>query len=639
MRCWSAPLLVAWLAAGCAASPMGAVRADRWRDAETAAGESADPVAVKLITYLRLISPNSGASAGEIASWAAANPTWPNQSQLEQRREEALANEAEQSAAFEQCQHGPLRVTGALLRCAEAYTAAGRADEAARLVRQAWVTGIADPNAEASFLKRWGAIILASDQWARFQALAWSHPEAAARQIARLDRGTQVVAEARLAFRRDDPAAETKLASNPALSGNPGLLLDRLAWLRRRDRLDEARDLWLLHGADLERDAPAERLAACWSERNQLARRLLRAGEDRAAYTLVDRHGAVAPEQLLDAEFLAGFIALRRLHDPAAAIPHFQAMGAASAAALTQSRSHYWLGRAEAEAGRSPEAEYRLAAPWLTTYYGQLAALALDPDLSALQRRIRSARDQAATREEALDVAGDEIARAAERLVAWGEPRRSHAFLLRLDEQTSSPERRALIAHLGNALGMPDVAVAIARRMGRDGLMLPQGGWPTPWTPPPTGPDPAIVLALMRQESSFDPEAVSPSGARGLMQLMPATAEAVSRRTGQPSTLAALTEDPPTNMRLGTAYLSELVAEFRSLPLALAAYNAGPHRVREWLDANGDPRSGGDMLDWIELIPFNETRNYVQRVLENAVIYRARAGDTTPVVLATSSAR
>ncbi len=616
---------------------MDAMHTDRWQDAQTQVADSADPVAGKLVTYFRLLSPH-GASAGEIAAFAVDNPAWPNQGQLEQRRQEALANEPDQTVALEQCDRAALQVTGALLRCAEAYTAAGRPADAARVVRQAWVGGIAEPGAEAAFLRRWGAILTPDDQWTRFQTLILGQTDAAARQVASLEPGRRAVAQARLAFRRDDLAAEAKLAAvAPAKSGDSGLLLDHAAWLRRRERLDEARDLWLAHGIDAQLDVPHQRLGAFWSERNQLARRLLRAGDNRSAYAVVDAHGPIAAEQFVDAEFLAGFIALRRLHDPAAAIPHFQALAVASPAALTQSRSHYWLARAEAEAGRSPEPEYRLAAAWPTTFYGQLAALALDPDQAALARRIRAARDPGWTRDEALDFAGTELARATGRLVTWGEARRAHAFLLRTDEQAPSPAQRALTAHLATGLGMPDMAVAVARRMGRDGLMLPEAGWPMPFAPPETDLDPAIVLALMRQESSFDAQAVSPSGARGLMQLMPATAQAVSRQTGQSSTLAALTDDPQLNMRLGTAYLATVEAQFGALPLAFAAYNAGPNRVSEWIAVNGDPRTGGDMLDWIELIPFNETRNYVQRVLENAVVYRARAGSAAPVVLATWS--
>jgi soluble lytic murein transglycosylase len=169
------------------------------------------------------------------------------------------------------------------------------------------------------------------------------------------------------------------------------------------------------------------------------------------------------------------------------------------------------------------------------------------------------------------------------------------------------------------------------RRLGRDGFMPPLQGWPIAVDPPPI-PEPAVSLAIMRQESNFDIASVSPSGARGLMQLMPGTARLVAHRLGEPTSNEMLTSDPGHNMRVGTAYLQEMLEQFGDfVPLAAAAYNAGPHRVNEWLAENGDPRVGNQsMIDWIELIPFTETRNYVQRVLENVVVYQARLYGTLP---------
>jgi soluble lytic murein transglycosylase len=205
-----------------------------------------------------------------------------------------------------------------------------------------------------------------------------------------------------------------------------------------------------------------------------------------------------------------------------------------------------------------------------------------------------------------------------------------------MDELAPDPADRALTARFALRLGLPDTAVFVARRMGRDGLALPEAGWPIAAEPPATPIDPTVALGLIRQESSFDIGAISPSGARGLMQLMPFTAQAVAKQIGTATSLVSLTADPAHNMRLGTTYFREMLDRFdNSLPLAIAAYNAGPHRVDQWLPENGDPRVGPiDMIDWIELIPFNETRNYVQRVLENVVIYRARRGENTPTLLA-----
>lgn len=636
------PPVLVWLLAlpACTSGPMDAIRGDRWAEAQLDAATEADPVASKLVTYFRLLAPTGGASAAEIAAFMDDNPNWPERAKLEQRRQEALAREPVEAAALAQCERTEPTLAATRLRCAEALTAAARPDDAARLLRLAWVNAITDPAEETAFLHRFGSIIRPREQSERFNALIAKHPDAAARQVARLEPSERMVAKARLAFRRDEAGAAQTLAALPARARDaPGLLRDEAGWLRRQNRLAEARNLWLARGGEIAASAPAENLEGIWTERNALSRQLLAAGDAPGAYAIAAGHGPIAPEQMVDAEFLAGFIALRFLADPAKASPHFQTLATLSPAAITQARAHYWLARAAAAQGQSPRAEYEAASAWPTTFYGQLAAIALDARPATLADRIRALRDADWTADQALDFAGIEAIRAASLLTAWGEPRRAHAFLLGVDAQAGAPRERALAAHLASGLGMPDMAVAIARRMGRDGLMLAEAGWPMPVDPPAGGPDRAVVLALIRQESGFDREAVSPSGARGLMQLMPQTAMAVAAGLGIPLSPAALTEDTALNMRLGTAYLQTMLGAFtNTLPLALAAYNAGPTRVRQWLAENGDPRNAGrDMVDWIELIPFGETRNYVQRVLENAVVYEARLGETSPVLLASWS--
>ena len=207
------------------------------------------------------------------------------------------------------------------------------------------------------------------------------------------------------------------------------------------------------------------------------------------------------------------------------------------------------------------------------------------------------------------------------------------SFLLRLNDVTPDAADRTLAGRLALGFGLPDVAVTLARRAGRDGLTMLQTGWPAAAeVPPGAGVESALALGIIRQESSFDTSTISPAGARGLMQLMPGTAAQVARKLGMQVALAALTGDPHANVALGCAYLSGLLDRFgASIPLAVAAYNAGPSRVDTWLAANGDPRAEGtDMLDWIEQIPFGETRNYVQRVIENLMVYRSQRRDPAP---------
>jgi len=558
---------------------------------------------------------------------------------LERHRQYAIAADPDQADVLAQCAAAPVMEEPALLRCAAALAIAGQPDAASADARKAWVNGLADPAQETAFLHRWGGSVTANDQWARFQHLAWSDPASAARQIGRLDPTHRGVAEVRLAFQRDDARAEALLAAaRAAQQDDPGLMLDHARYLRRADRRADALALWQRNGEAAQnaiRATAPEHLAAFWSERNLLARGLLAAGDAAGAYAVASAHGQTAPEPVADAEFLAGFIALRKLNDPATALRHFQKLDA-SKAAITLARAWYWMGRAEAAAGKDPKPDYEKAAAWPTTFYGQFAALALGDDAAAIARRIKALHDPAWTRAGVLAFTGHEVVRAAAWLVAWGDPPRARAFLLRMDELAPDPVDRALTAALALRVGLPDTAVFVARRMGRDGLMLPDEGWPAPFNPPEEKLDPAVALGIMRQESSFDMGAVSPSGARGLMQLMPATADAVARQLGVETSLATLLGDPGENMLLGTAYLRQMLDLFDgSLPLAVAAYNAGPRRVQQLLGQNGDPRVGPvDMIDWIEEIPIGETRNYVQRVLENITIYRAHRGEATPTLLA-----
>lgn len=627
--CVALPGLLSRPAAAQNPSPMPAVHADHWTEAAAIAARYADPVARKLVLYMRLLAPGA-ATAEEIAHFMRANPDWPSQALLERRRQEAIATDPDDASVLRECApgatpaspHRPI-LAPALLRCAEATANAGHAEAAAKLARSAWVDAITDAPTEAAFLRRWGDIATPAEQWARFERLAWVNDQAAARQIPRLNPLHRQAAAARMAAKREEPDAEALAAAlPPALRNDPGLIYDRVRALRQAGALEQAATVLgntVAHGHE----------TAFWVQRNLLARALIQDGDAKTAYQVAAHNGQVDAAQKADAEFLAGFIALRLLKDPGLARPHFAAL-AKSHAAITLGRAHYWLARTDAAAGRDPKPEYRRSAAWPTTFYGQLSLLALGEKPAA---KLRNLRDPGWTQKTALAFTGHEVLRAAAWLIAWGEHNRARVFLMRLDELAPIPAERALTAAFALRAGMPDSAVFVARRMGSDGIMMPHMGWPRPFSPP-APPDPAFSLGIMRQESSFDVAAVSASGARGLMQLMPATAQAVGRKLGTAVSVPRLTLDASANMRLGTTYLQEVLTRFDGcMPLAAAAYNAGPARVAQWLSQNGDPRVGPiDMVDWIELIPVAETRNYVQRVMENVTIYRAERNDTAPIL-------
>jgi soluble lytic murein transglycosylase len=634
------------------------LRQGNWPLAYAAATQMPDPIAARLVVFARLLAPNQ-ATAAEIAAFMAANPDWPLQYLLVRRRDEAIAADPDDAAALAACDGARPAVAAppARLRCAEADAHAGRPEDATALIRRTWIEGPADPAWETRMMQAHGALFGRAEQWHRFDRLAWTDTDAAKRQSARLDAADRPRAEARLALRRGDSAGPALVAALPeAQRSDPALVLEQAKWLRRVGQDVDALALWRSSGAAAERAAPAERQPAFWDERNLLARRRLRDGDAAGAYALADGYAGGGSEPMADAAFLAGFIALRRLNDPAEAARHFTELAGLSKAAITLGRAHYWLARAAAARGDSAgaTAEYQQAAAYPTTYYGQLAMLALGEDSGRLLARLRSQRDPAATPAQALALAGQDLARAAAYMVIWGEPGRAQSFLLKLQEMLPDAADQALLARFAAGLDMPPLAVTLARRAGRGGVSLIDSGWPMPVAVPPTpGLDPALALAVMRQESSFDTETVSPVGARGLMQLMPATAAVTARQLGiaaTPSSLnAALLSDRKLNMQLGSAYLRGLLTQFAgAVPLAVGAYNAGPSRVLDWLTTNGDPRGpsagtpagpAADIIDWIELIPFGETRNYVQRVIENDVIYRAKRGETDAHPLAAFLAR
>jgi soluble lytic murein transglycosylase len=477
------PLLPLLLLRPAAAQDVASLlQGEHWAAAAAAGAQYADPVVAKLVTYYRLLSPGA-ASASEIAAFMASNPDWPLQGSLARRRDEALAAETDAAAAASDCDRVSPLAAAALARCADAYAHTGRDALAAETARRAWIAEPADAAEETQFLKRWRGVIGADDHWRRFERLAWSDTEAAKRQAARLDPAERAAAEARLALRRDDPAGATLVAAlSPARRSDPALVLEQARWLRRTNQDEAALAFWQSAGNAAERAVTPDRLAAFWDERNVLARRRLRDGDAAGAYALVAGNAQTAAEQVGDAEFLAGFIALRGLHDPGTAMRHFDTLARLSQAAQTESRAHYWLGRAAAaanDAARS-SAEYAMAAAWPSTFYGQLAALALADNATMLDARITGRHDPGWDSERALALIGRELTRAAAYLVSWNEPGRAQSFLLRLADVTADGPDLAMTARLASRFGMPQTAIAIARRAGRDGVVLLDTGWPTP---------------------------------------------------------------------------------------------------------------------------------------------------------------
>lgn len=593
-------------------SPMKqAVAARDWRRAAAIATSIADPLASELVTWLRLLS--LGGEAGDVEAFIARHPDWPNQAGLRRRLGEALAAAASRAVCPGVCLPGL------------PYADAANNAAAIAALRMFWIGGVQTAAAEQAFLRKWSSVLDAPTASRRFERLVWQEDTSAAavRDAARLG-SDAAAARAWAALRNNAPDAMLRRAvvdRSPEVASF--LQLERLAWERRSGRLDAAVDGWRLIAPVVEE----QHADAFWTERDRLARMLLATGHDAEALEVV---GAAVPPRAAQAE-LAGWILLRQLHRPAEAESWFDRLAALSHSSIGIAEAQYWRGRAAADAGDTVQAAaaWRAAASWPTTFAGQNAARALGEDEATLLRCIAALRDPVASSAAALALASGEFGRAAEWLVAWGETDAARGFLRRLDEVAADPAEQALAASLALRLGLPDMAVQAARQAGRHGLVLAGVGWPRPYAPPANSRDPALVLGIVRQESSFDATAVSPAGARGLMQLMQPTAAELARHAGVTLSNGALTDDPSLNLSLGSLYLDRLLGRFGQPALAAAAYNAGPHRVAGWL-ASGDPGGETELIDWIMSIPLEETRTYVQRVLENRTVYEAKANGVAP---------
>jgi soluble lytic murein transglycosylase len=585
-----------------------------------------DPALAKLIRWMELRKAGSRSGFGEIAQFMAANPDWPGRQALRLRAEEAMPAEMPDADVIAWFQKYPPLGVGRM-RLAEAYARTGQRTRAAELIREAWVAGDFDAAQERAFLQRHRDIIRPQDHWARLDRLLWDGRSGAPyqRMLTRVEPGQKALAEARMRLKTGAGGVEAAIRNVPAnLQSDPGFLYERAKWRRVRGQNDGAREILLKPPSDLVRPD------LWWRETEYQARQALRDGDISLAYRLAAAHKPGGERIQADAEFLAGFVALRFLDDRRTALQHFRKLHDGVTAPISRARGAYWAGRAAEAAGDAAGAKvwYGKAAEHLTTFYGQIAAGKLSDAAPTPPA------DPKPTPAEVQAFRRNELARVVQILNELGPNELFVAFAVALVDRAKTPGEKALaLAHV-RSTGRIDTAVAVSRRVARDGHVLVENAYPIIALPKGDGPEPALVHAVIRQESGFDQRAVSRAKAQGLMQLMPATAKLVSKELGLRYDLAELTQNPTYNITLGRSYLNGLIEDFDgSYIAAIAGYNAGPGRIKRWLRDNGDVRKGEvDVLDWIEQIPIAETRNYVQRVLEALYVYRTRMPKATPEI-------
>ncbi|HUO21499.1 MAG TPA: lytic transglycosylase domain-containing protein [Caulobacteraceae bacterium] len=522
----------------------------------------------------------------------------------------------------------PQSAEGAMALAA-AYQAAGRPADAQALIRRFWRDRSFEAGVQRTMLTRFGALLTPEDHIRRANLLLYGAQGPAAHDIiALLPPDQQALANARMALRANSGDADALYAAvPPALAHDPGLAVERARWLIQRGQPVQALPLL----ADFPADPGDEAAGRMWTIRRQLVNVALQSGDPQSAFRAVDQHGLGPGTDAADAEFLAGWIALTRLHDAKAADRHFARLETIGASPITQARANYWRGRALEAEGDSAAAhtEYALGGRYLTTFYGQLAAA------KAGQTVLTLPADPQPTTADRARFQSRELIQAAQAAQSAGLANLFDLFVIASVEAMPNPEECALLVDMARAAGEQDLSMRVVRLAAQRGFVLPERGYPLRSPPPSASVEPAMVLGIVRQESGFDPRVRSGAGARGMMQLMPATAKVVARRSGMGFEVGRL-DDADYNMQIGTTFLGSLVEEFDgSYLMAAAAYNAGPNRPAQWTAACGDPRaSSTDPVDYIECIPIGETRNYVMRVLEGMEVYRARlAGGRAPLTL------
>ncbi len=557
---------------------------------------------------------------------------WPGEGAMRRSAEQALDLTSSHAETLSYFQAFPPLTAGGHAYHAFALQAAGRAEEAREAARRAWHGGVMPRIAEDRLLSLFSASLGPVDHDKRLDTLlANGDVTSAQRTIGFASGPRRALYDARIALQTRAPDAMGRVAVLGAVgNGDPGLLIDRANWLRNTGQPLAARTLLAQPRLLATRPANIEKYYEAllvmakasasdrqWSAAYQIASQI---DDAYAPGTNISLQPYGERDEYTSLAWLAGTTALHQLGRPADAVGLFERYGRAALSPQTRAKGFYWAGRAAAQAQQAARANalFTEASAYPDQFYGQLSLERLGrpiPAPFASGVPTPAARGAFASRD---------LVEAVRLLGRQGQREDQSLFVRALSEQLKSNDERTLAGQLGGEIGRPDLGVWVARSARSEGASFyDPAGFPQVPIPPAYSHLSVLSHAIMRQESSFDRAAASGAGARGMMQLMPGTARETAGKLGLPYDYSRLTNDPQYNIMLGSRYFSDLMNSFGNYaPLAVAAYNAGPGNVRKWIRENGDPRlPGADVLRWVEEIPYFETKNYVHRVLENAVVY------------------
>lgn len=636
LKALSAAILLLWTSSAAVAQTaqeiatyqraLGAMRDGDWRAALLTA-EGVSPVARDIIEWHRLRA--GGGDFDSIQRFLDRRTDWPGLRLLRRKGEAQVPLGARADDVIAFFAGNPPQTGGGAIALIVAYRAKGLTGEAEAEAVRTWLTLRLSQADHTTLVSEFGEVLKPHHE-RRLDMLLWRGADSDAKRMFPLvDKAWVALAKARMALRDGEKGVDTLIEAVPeSLADHPGLAFERMQWRARKGRNDDAIELIL--AANSERLGEPERWAG-W--RRVLARAEMRKGNIETSYRLASEHGLSEGSHFADLEWLAGYLALTYKKDGDTALRHFLRFRGAVETPISLGRAGYWEGRAHTLRGDEESARhaYAFGAEYQTSFYGLLAAEIADAPMDVTLTGAESFPDWRDT-----SFAGSSVFSAARLFIATGERNLAEQFLRHLTETLPRNE----IGSLGDFLisvDEPHLAVMVGKEAARRGIVVPSSYYPVVDLGVPEMPVPReLALAIARRESEFDPAVMSGVGARGLMQLMPGTARDVARYLELPYSRDRLISDPDYNARLGTAYLDELMQTFDgNMVMVAAGYNAGPGRPIRWMAERGDPRRGAaDIVDWIEHIPFDETRNYVMRVTESLPVYRARlSGNLEPVRL------
>ena len=600
------------------------VKRKRWNSAMKEVRKSRSKLLKDLVTWMYLKEPSNNLTFQDYKKFIDKNPEWPRINRLRYLAEHKInfknVKPKEVLKFFEKKE--PLSGYGKI-KLGEAFLTRGNTKKAHDLIAEGFKTANLSSVEHRYLNKKFRNLLTKEDYIERAKYLAWEQDFYELRRTLRyLPSGYKELYFARFALMTRSYGVDSAIAKVPAQFKNDiGLQFDRAKWRRKRGRYDSALEII----NNLPQDPKLLVKPDLWfKEKFIIARSRINKKRFEEAYGLLINHGVLDSGNLAEAEWHAGWLALRFLNKPEAAVQHFKTMHEGVNYPISKSRAAYWVGKAYEQLGKDQNAKdwYKKSSVFNTTFYGQLASAKIN------KNDFKVKNSYTFSEEDYKKLLKTDLARAVILLSELDMTQKGKDILRHLGSEERSIKEQVLAGKLSQQVGRLDFAIQIAKQTSYQNKNLLELNYPIIETPKVVSKrtilPQEVILSLIRQESEFDRDANSWVGAKGLMQIMPATGRLVSKQAGLRYSRSRLIEDEFFNLQLGCYYISGLNDEFNgAIYMAFAGYNAGPHRVRRWVKRFGDPRKGEiDPIDWIELIPFTETRNYVQRVIENIQVYK-----------------